>query len=147
MTPCRVPAGCAGRRRAARPRPGAGPSRSPSPSRRCRSAARSTPTTRRTRTSSASTPTTSSTSSRKVRHTGLGFEPGATRGQGRAFLLHLLLVRGAHFQHGSGGREASTSVQPLHSRACQRQSKELSLVLQSCKLSGTLILSLALEEN
>lgn len=57
----------AGRRRAARRPPGAGPSRSPSPSRRCRSAARSTPTTRRTPTSSASTPTTSSTSSRKVR--------------------------------------------------------------------------------
>lgn len=56
----------AGRRRAARRRPGAGPSRSPSPSRRCRSAARSTPTTRRTPTSSASTPTTSSTSSRKI---------------------------------------------------------------------------------
>lgn len=56
----------AGRPRAGRPQPGGGPSRSPSPSRRCRSAGRSTPTTRRTRTSSASTPTTSSTSSRKV---------------------------------------------------------------------------------
>lgn len=56
----------AGRPRAARPRPEGGPSRSPSPSRRCRSAARSTPTTRRTPTSSASTPTTSSTSSRKI---------------------------------------------------------------------------------
>lgn len=56
----------AGRRRAARRRPEEGPSRSPSPSRRCRSAGRSTPTTRRTPTSSASTPTMSLTSSRKI---------------------------------------------------------------------------------
>lgn len=32
-----------------------------------------------------------------------------------------------NFQYGPGGREASTPVQPLHSRACQRQTKDLSL--------------------
>lgn len=67
----------AGRPRAARRRPEKGPSRSPSPSRRCRSAGRSTPTTRRTPTSSASTPTMSLTSSRKVRtHRGWHFSAG-----------------------------------------------------------------------
>lgn len=56
------------------------------------------------------------------------------------------LVGLADFQYGPGGREASTPVQPLHSRTCQTQTKDLGTA-ELCILSETVILALALEEN